>query len=79
MLSYRHPLQEMAVSSFVPNDTALDLKHGRMKIMTGPNASGKSIYLKQVTIRISLLVHTHTHTHTGCMLGRTYSIPSSYW
>ena len=47
--STRHPLQELVVSTFVPNDTYLDLEHGRMKFMTGPNSSGKSIYLKQAT------------------------------
>ena len=55
---HRHPLQEMVISTFVPNDTNLDLKHGRMKLLTGPNASGKSIYLKQVTS-----THTPTHPH----------------
>jgi len=44
----RHPLQELCVSPFVPNDTYCDLENGRMKILTGPNASGKSVYLKQV-------------------------------
>ena len=44
----RHPLQELCVSPFVPNDTFCDLQNGRMKILTGPNASGKSVYLKQV-------------------------------
>ena len=47
-LSYRHPLQELCVNTFVPNDTCLDLTHGRMKILTGANASGKSVYLTQV-------------------------------
>ena len=47
-LFYRHPLQELCVNTFVPNDTCLDLTHGRMKILTGANASGKSVYLTQV-------------------------------
>ena len=46
--NYRHPLQELCVSPFVPNDTCLDLEHGKIKVLTGPNASGKSVYLKQV-------------------------------
>lgn len=45
----RHPLQELCVSPFVPNDACLDLEHGKIKILTGPNASGKSVYLKQVS------------------------------
>ena len=44
----RHPLQELCVGPFVPNDACLDLEHGKIKILTGPNASGKSVYLKQV-------------------------------
>ncbi len=37
------------MSPFVPNDSCFSLEHGRMKILTGPNASGKSVYLKQVS------------------------------
>jgi len=32
----------------VPNDTLSGLDTGRMKLLTGTNASGKSVYLKQV-------------------------------
>lgn len=45
----RHPLQELCVSQFVPNDTLKEKDKGRMTILTGPNASGKSVYLKQVS------------------------------
>ncbi|KAL5486410.1 hypothetical protein EMCRGX_G018880 [Ephydatia muelleri] len=48
----RHPLQELCVTAFVPNDAHIDLKHGRMKVLTGPNASGKSVYLKQVGLLV---------------------------
>lgn len=37
------------MSPFVPNDACLDLEHGKIKVLTGPNASGKSVYLKQVS------------------------------
>ena len=37
------------MNMFVPNDTVLDLSCGKMKILTGANASGKSVYLTQVT------------------------------
>ncbi|XP_065905616.1 mutS protein homolog 5-like [Dysidea avara] len=50
----RHPLQELCVSPFVPNDTYCDLENGRMKILTGPNASGKSVYLKQIGLIVFL-------------------------
>lgn len=43
----RHPLAEMSMSRFVPNDFASGPEQ-KLKIITGPNASGKSVYLKQV-------------------------------
>ena len=52
----RHPLQELCVCPFVPNSSYLGLDTGQIKVITGPNASGKSIYLKQVGI-IAYLVH----------------------
>lgn len=47
---FRHPLQELCVNLFVPNDTVIEQDKGRMKVLTGPNASGKSVYLKQVNV-----------------------------
>lgn len=47
------------MSQFVPNDSCFDSEHGRMKLLTGPNASGKSIYLKQVVL-LSTLCSLHT-------------------
>lgn len=44
----RHPLQELCCTPFVPNDTHSGGDHAKMKLLTGPNASGKSVYLKQV-------------------------------
>lgn len=46
----RHPIQEVCCSPFVPNDTLSNLNNGKMKVLTGPNASGKSVYLKQVAL-----------------------------
>ena len=48
----RHPLCEAVVDVFVPNDTSLDGERsaGAIHIITGPNSSGKSIYLKQVAL-----------------------------
>jgi DNA mismatch repair protein MSH5 len=45
----RHPLQELCVGDFVTNDTFSGEQYSLMKIITGPNSSGKSVYLKQVT------------------------------
>ncbi|XP_034246125.1 mutS protein homolog 5-like [Thrips palmi] len=53
----RHPLQECYVSNYVPNNTSSNSEHGLVKILTGPNASGKSVYLKQVAV-IAYLAHT---------------------
>lgn len=60
----RHPLQELVVPSFVPNNTDLADGHetsrqeepepAQMLVLTGPNHSGKSIYLKQVAIIVYL-------------------------
>ncbi|OMO83496.1 hypothetical protein CCACVL1_11376 [Corchorus capsularis] len=49
----RHVLQEMAVDTFIPNDTKI-LDEGRIQIITGPNYSGKSIYIKQVALIVFL-------------------------
>nr|XP_060611047.1 mutS protein homolog 5 isoform X1 [Anolis sagrei ordinatus] len=44
----RHPLMELCAKTFVPNSVESCETSGRIKILTGPNSSGKSIYLKQV-------------------------------
>ncbi|CAG5115808.1 unnamed protein product, partial [Candidula unifasciata] len=44
----RHPLQELCCSPYVPNHTNMGGQHTKMKLLTGPNACGKSVYLKQV-------------------------------
>ena len=74
----RHPLQELTVPSFVPNDTHISSsasatrspsashpisnspsstpssEHPSILLLTGPNFSGKSVYLKQVAITVYL-------------------------
>uniref|UniRef100_A0A6J0TD79 MutS protein homolog 5 n=1 Tax=Pogona vitticeps TaxID=103695 RepID=A0A6J0TD79_9SAUR len=44
----RHPLMELCAKTFVPNSVDSSEAYGRIKILTGPNSSGKSVYLKQV-------------------------------
>ncbi|XP_039075515.1 mutS protein homolog 5 isoform X2 [Hyaena hyaena] len=44
----RHPLMELCARTFVPNSAECGGDKGRIKVITGPNSSGKSIYLKQV-------------------------------
>lgn len=48
----RHPVVELMLKDevFVPNDTYLDLTDNRMAIITGPNMSGKSTYMRQVAL-----------------------------
>jgi len=45
----RHPIIEksMKTGQFIPNDTMLDNKVGKMMLLTGPNMAGKSTYLRQ--------------------------------
>ncbi|XP_068023995.1 mutS protein homolog 5 [Melanerpes formicivorus] len=44
----RHPLMELCAKTFVANPVSSGEATRRIKIITGPNSSGKSIYLKQV-------------------------------
>ncbi|KAJ9576026.1 hypothetical protein L9F63_007126, partial [Diploptera punctata] len=76
----RHPLQELCVDNFVPNDTLSGDYYTLLKIITGPNSSGKSVYLKQVAViaylahigsfvpccscKIGILDHIHTRIQT---------------
>lgn len=48
----RHPVVELMLKDdiFVPNDTYLDLNDNRMTVITGPNMSGKSTYMRQVAL-----------------------------
>jgi len=48
----RHPVLEagMAGGEFVPNDLDLDGKGDRLAILTGPNMSGKSTYIRQAAL-----------------------------
>lgn len=59
----RHPLQELVVPCFIPNDCCLansDEDDGqpeiapRALVLTGPNHSGKSVYLKQAATIVYL-------------------------
>jgi DNA mismatch repair protein MutS len=52
----RHPIVEQSIGSdnFVPNDAYLCNKDNQLIILTGPNMSGKSTYLRQVALIILL-------------------------
>ncbi len=48
----RHPVVERAEASFVPNDA--DLPRGSVAVITGPNMSGKSTYMRAVALAVVL-------------------------
>ncbi|KAK1895204.1 MutS protein like 5 [Dissostichus eleginoides] len=46
----RHPLLELCSPVFVANSFQSSESHSRVKVITGPNSSGKSIYLKHAEL-----------------------------
>ena len=64
----RHPVIEKIMNDgvFTPNDTYLDLKKNRLLIITGPNMSGKSTFMRQVAI-ITLMAQI------GCFVPAKYA------
>ncbi|KAI7801218.1 mutS protein homolog 5 [Triplophysa rosa] len=48
LIESRHPLLELCTPVFVSNTYISSETDGKVKMITGPNSSGKSIYLKQV-------------------------------
>ncbi|HEX5132676.1 MAG TPA: DNA mismatch repair protein MutS [Candidatus Krumholzibacteria bacterium] len=47
----RHPVLERVVSeAFVPNDVDLDIERRQFALITGPNMSGKSTFLRQTAL-----------------------------
>lgn len=48
----RHPVVELMLKDeiFVPNDIYIDNKSNRMSVITGPNMSGKSTYMRQTAL-----------------------------
>ncbi|MFC5134462.1 MULTISPECIES: DNA mismatch repair protein MutS [Haloferacaceae] len=48
----RHPVVERTEDSFVPNDA--DLPRGSIAVITGPNMSGKSTYMRAVALSVVL-------------------------
>lgn len=54
----RHPVldQTLPPGTFVPNDVHLSSGHGNFWLLTGPNMSGKSTFIRQVAL-VTLLAH----------------------
>jgi DNA mismatch repair protein MutS len=50
----RHPVVERMVppGTFVPNDTQLSINGDQLVVLTGPNMSGKSTYIRQVALMV---------------------------
>jgi DNA mismatch repair protein MutS len=46
----RHPVLEAAGTPFTPNDVTLDPAGCQIMILTGPNMSGKSVFMRQVAL-----------------------------
>ncbi|MDR3183257.1 MAG: DNA mismatch repair protein MutS [Planctomycetaceae bacterium] len=48
----RHPVLDALepAGTFVPNDTVLDEQHGLVQLITGPNMSGKSTFIRQTAL-----------------------------
>jgi DNA mismatch repair protein MutS len=66
--SGRHPVIERMQRDkpFVPNDCELDSTSNQLLIITGPNAAGKSTYLRQVALIVLM-------AQMGCFVPATYA------
>lgn len=62
----RHPVVERTLQSgsFIPNDTTLSNEENQLIILTGPNMSGKSTYLRQVAL-IVLMAQIGSYVPAG--------------
>ncbi|MBQ9948305.1 MAG: DNA mismatch repair protein MutS [Oscillospiraceae bacterium] len=64
----RHPVIEKMLKDrpFTPNDTYLDLNDSRLIIITGPNMSGKSTFMRQTAIIVLM-------AQIGCFVPARYA------
>ena len=63
----RHPVVEQVIrTSFVANDTLLNMTDDRCAIITGPNMAGKSTYMRQVAIIVLM-------AQMGCFVPASYA------
>jgi len=59
----RHPVLDVSIDNYIPNDTMLD-ESKYIELITGPNMSGKSTYMRQVAL-ISIMAQI------GCFVPAT--------
>lgn len=64
----RHPVVEQMLTDtvFVPNDVLLDQKANRLAMITGPNMSGKSTYMRQTALIVLM-------AQMGCFVPASYA------
>jgi DNA mismatch repair protein MutS len=64
----RHPVIEKILGDkpFTPNDVLLDLKDNRLIIITGPNMSGKSTFMRQTALIVMM-------AQMGCFVPARYA------
>ena len=62
----RHPVLDANIDNYIPNDTILD-NHTYIQLITGPNISGKSTYMRQVALIIIM-------AQIGCYVPATSAI-----
>lgn len=64
----RHPVVELVLDDemYVPNNVYLDQKANRMSIITGPNMSGKSTYMRQTALIVLM-------AQMGCFVPASYA------
>ena len=48
----RHPMSELSVPSYVPNDCQMSESGERLMLITGPNMGGKSSYIRSVALLV---------------------------